>query len=48
MVTAERNQFCHPAQSYAATFGDHQGVCKVSSTPRLRFVQDDVRFELME
>jgi hypothetical protein len=37
----ECNQFCHPVQRYAATqckvmlptFGDHQRVCKVSSTP---------------
>src|SRR6266852_753936 len=24
---------CHPVQRNAATFGDHQRVCKVSSTP---------------
>jgi hypothetical protein len=24
---------CHPVQRNAATFGDHQGVRKVSSTP---------------
>src|SRR5216683_6237925 len=25
---------CHPVQRNAATFGDHQRVCKISSTPK--------------
>jgi hypothetical protein len=38
---------CHPGQRNAATFGDHQRVCKVSSMPEAcGWVTDDVRFEL--
>jgi hypothetical protein len=54
----ECDQFCHPVQRYAATqckvmlptFGDHQRVCKVSSTPEalgaaVAVRQDDIRLE---
>jgi hypothetical protein len=37
-------KFCHPVRRYAATFGDHQRVCKTSSTPEAWC--RDVRFEL--
>jgi hypothetical protein len=46
LVLAEYNQFCHPAQRYAAIQCSKHHPPRRRVVPRLRFDQDDVRFEL--